>query len=143
MMPWDIPGLLIALAALLVSAVAMTLTLARGCPPTRQAQQQIGPRVEQLEHQIRIFSRVIEHSLAGRLHAPTHHDLDRLLQELADDVISLEDAKTLHRLIRERSTELQLAGDERPDLTFPRLLTLWSLEVRLAQAGQPLEGTDG
>jgi len=133
--------IMFALTLLALSCAIVALTLVSIQSRSRRWLEYIGDhqRVLNVEQQIQLFSRLIEQSLAVRLHAPTHHALDTLLHKLAGDTITIAEARTLYRLILERSDELQLLGPEMPDLSFPRMLTLWSLEVRLAREGQRIK----
>jgi hypothetical protein len=88
--------------------------------------------------QMALFWRLVEQSLAPRLHAPTHPRLDSLLKKLEINTISTKEAMEVYQLIKDRSQELIVEGDPRPDLEFPRMMTLWALEVRLGLVGQVL-----
>jgi hypothetical protein len=92
-------------------------------------------RLRDLDVHMRLFFRLTEQSLASRLRAPTHPYLNELLRKLYDDTISVNETRTLHRLIQEHSSALVSEGIERPDPEFPRILTKWSLEARLSMAG--------
>lgn len=132
----------LSLVALGLAAATLTASLRHTIsdliPPSASPIPNEEHRLNEVEKQQRFFFRLIETSLSSRLHAPTHHRLDHLLAKLNDDSISLKEARTLYRLIQERGQELIIEGIPRPDLEFPRLLTLWSLETRLSLAGQPM-----
>lgn len=91
-------------------------------------------RMDEIESQMQLFIRLIERSLGGRLRAPNHPYLQALLDKLRDDTLTPHETHTLHRLIQERGDDLVSVGIERPDTEFPKVLTLWSLEARMAMA---------
>ena len=137
-------SLSLAVVALLLSGSALSLEVSRWWTLRLVAHTKDQQRVTLLEQEMQIFSRLIEQTLAARLIAPSHPEMSRLLNKLSMNTISIEDARMLHRLVMDESTALQLKEPEAPDLSFPRLMTLWSLEVRIARAGamltQPLTG---
>lgn len=92
-------------------------------------------RIEVVEKQIQMIFNLIERRLASLLHAPHLPEMDQLLQKVKDQTIIPEEAVLLYTMLIERREDLVIEGVSRPDLDFPELFVLWSLEVRIARAG--------
>jgi hypothetical protein len=96
-------------------------------------------RIDMMVTQMEMFCSLVEKSLSGRLHAPTHKGLDSLLQKLQEGTITADECVTLHGYILERADELVIEGIPAPDLEFPRLMTLWAIKIRLSLSGYRIE----
>jgi hypothetical protein len=92
-------------------------------------------RIDIVEKQIQMIFNLIERRLASLLHAPHLEEMDDLLRKLSTQEISVDEAKSLYTMLIERRDALTVEGVSRPDLDFPELFVLWSLEVRMARAG--------
>jgi hypothetical protein len=136
---WISTALMLSIVACVMAIVSILRSPSLLSLERRLVQERDHLRMDNVEAQIRLFSRLIEQSLSVRLHAPTHHHMDALLKRLSDNIITAAEARTLHRLILERGAELEVQGVNASELEFPRILTLWTLEVRLALEGQAIE----
>lgn len=138
-------GLICSAIAIGLSGGALVYTYVLNSSRTRRydrsQQHSDTARIATVEQQMSLFWRLVEKRIASMLHAPTHHEMDVLLEKLKDQTISLEESRTLHGLIQERMDDLVIEGTSRPDLSFASLFTLWSLELRMGQSGEPFPRT--
>jgi hypothetical protein len=130
------------LIALLAGAISLTVLIMQVQQSRRSAYhldtvrlETDHQRLEALVVQMEMFCTLVEKGLSGRLHAPTHEELDGLLQKLQEGTIAVNECVRLHGLILERADELIVEGVHAPDLEFPRLMTLWAIKIRLGLSG--------
>jgi hypothetical protein len=94
-----------------------------------------GDRITVVERQIQMIFDLIERRLAALLHAPHLPAMDELLRKVTTQDVTPDEARELYIMLIERREDLTVEGVSRPDLDFPELFVLWSLEVRMARAG--------